>query len=356
MKKVLLVIPTLRQGGGQKFVMDLAEGLDKSRFQVRILVFFPPSDSVFDRYAAEKGFNVVYLNKGLGFDRSVFRQVRRAVRQFDPDVIHTHLNSMLYMLPCYRRKQVKLHTVHTLAEKEHYGLQKLVNFIAFHLLGVIPVGISDTVADTIAATHHLKRERIPVVYNGVDCRRYDRPHVPSDTVNLVTVGTIYKVKNHPFLIHCFSRLHQAHPEARLTIVGNGAWRGRLQQQIDELGLTDAVTITGTVGNVEDYLAAADLYVASSLFEGLPLSILEAMAAGLPVVSTKVGGVPDIVRHGENGLLVPPGDAEAYVAALTELVENNEKRTAYAARSKALSKNYDEELTVHGYESLYLTTK
>lgn len=356
MKKVLLVIPTLRQGGGQKFVMDLAQGLDKTRFQVRILVFFPPSDSVFDRYAAEQGFDVVYLNKSKGFDRTIFRQVRRAVREFDPDVIHTNLNSMLYLLPCYRRKHIKLHTVHTLAEKEHYGLQKPVNFIAFHLLGVVPVGISDTVADTIAATHHLKRDRIPVVYNGVDCRRYDLPHVPSDTLNIVTVGTVYKVKNYPFLVDCFAQLHATHPETRLTIVGTGPQRGLLHQQIEALGLSDAVTITGTVGNVEDYLAAADIYAASSLFEGLPLSILEAMAAGLPVVSTNVGGVPDIVRHGENGILVPAGDKEAYVAALTRLAEQADTRTAYAARSRELSKNYDEELTVHGYESLYQTSK
>lgn len=352
MKKVLLVVPTLLQGGGQKFVLDLAKGLDKEEFQVRVLLYFRQHHRAFAEFAQQNNIETVFLNKKKGLDLSFFKQLRAAVKEFDPDVVHTHLNSMLYMLPFYRRHQVKLHTVHTLAQKEHYGLQKLVNFIAFHLLGVVPVGISDTVADTIAQTHRINRRSIPVVYNGVDCKRYAKPKVKTDTFNFVTVGTIYDVKNFPFLVECFAELYKQHPEARLTIVGNGAKRGVLMQKIAALGLDNIVTITGTVGNVEDYLAAADVYVASSLFEGLPLSILEAMAAGLPVISTNVGGVPDIVRNGENGLLIPLGDKASYIAALTELTENAEKREAFALRSQELSKNYDEELTVHGYESLY----
>lgn len=352
MKNVLLVVPTLRQGGGQKFVLDLANGLDKEQFRVRVLVYFHQRHKAFADFAEEHNIETVYLNKKKGLDLFFFRQVRKAVREFQPDIIHTHINTMLYLLPFYRKRHIKLHTVHTLAQKEHYGLQKLVNYIAFHWLGVVPVGISDTVADTIAHVHHLKREDVPVVYNGVDCKRYDIPKVATDTFNFVTVGTIYAVKNYSFLVDCFAELHKKHPETRLTIVGNGSLRGQLEQQIADLGLSGAVTITGTVGNVEDYLAASDVYVASSLFEGLPLSILEAMAAGLPVISTNVGGVPDVVKDGENGILVASGEKEAYVAALTELTENTALRTQYATRSKELSRNYDEELTIYGYESLY----
>lgn len=352
MKNVLLVVPTLRQGGGQKFVLDLANGLNKEEYRVRVLVYFRQRHKAFADFAQEHNIETVYLNKKKGLDLAFFKQVGKAVKEFQPDVIHTHINTMLYLLPFYRKRQIKLHTVHTLAEKEHYGLQKLVNYIAFHWLGVIPVGISDTVADTISKVHHLKRETVPVVYNGVDCQRYDIPKVVTDTFNLVTVGTIYAVKNYGFLVDCFAKLHEQHPETRLTIVGNGTLRGELQQQIADLNLSDAVTITGTVGNVEDYLASADVYVASSIFEGLPLSILEAMAAGLPVVSTNVGGVPDVVKDGENGILVPSGDKDAYTAALMKLTEEAELRTQYAAHSKELSRNYDEELTIYGYESLY----
>ena len=118
MKKVLLVIPSLEQGGGQKFVMDLANGLDKKKFQVRVLVYYKKSNSIFDRFAQEHNIDVVYLDKKPGLSLSFMNVVRHEVKKFDPDVIHTHLHSMLYLLTSYKRKQIKLHTVHTLAEKE----------------------------------------------------------------------------------------------------------------------------------------------------------------------------------------------------------------------------------------------
>ncbi len=352
MVNVLLVIPTFSQGGGQKFVLDLAKGLDKSKFRVRILVYYNKGSEAFRRLVQEHGIDTVFLNKKKGLDWRFFSQVRHAIREFKPDVIHTHLNSMLYLLPFYKSRHVKLHTVHTLAEKENYGLQKVVNFIAFHLFGVVPVAICDIVADTIVSTHHLNRKAVPVVYNGVDCKRYSLPHRSSDCFRVVSVGTVYYVKNFPFLVSCFSEVLKKYPNSKLTIVGDGADANRLRQRIKEAGLSDHIIISGVVGNVEDYLADADLYAASSLFEGLPLSILEAMAAGLPILSTNVGGVSDIVQHGVNGLLVEPENKAAYVEALCELIEDTEKRAQLAAASKRLVQNFDESVTVKGYETLY----
>lgn len=352
MKKVLLVIPSLEQGGGQKFVMDLAKGIDKEKFQVKVLVYYKQSNSIFDRFAVEHNINVIYLDKPQGLHLPFFKKVRDVVKAYRPDVIHTHLDSMLYLLPLYKRRQIKLHTVHTLAEKETHGLQGLVRFIAYKIRGVVPVGISNTVADSIVREHHIKCERVPIVYNGVDCKRYAIPKIPSDKIRLVTVGTIYSVKNFSFLVDCFAEVCREIDNVTLTIVGDGALRTDIQNQINELALTDKVCITGCVSDVENYLANADIYVASSIFEGLPISMLEAMSAGLPVISTRVGGVPDIIRDGEFGTLVALGDKEGYVRALCELIKDSEKRRAYSERAKLLSLEYDETKTVEGYEKLY----
>lgn len=352
MKKVLIVIPSLAQGGGQKFVMDLALGIDKTQFQVKVLVYYKRSDSVFDHFAEEHGIDTVYLNKTVGFHPSFIKQVKAVVKDYRPDVIHTHLDSMLYLLPLYKRKQIKLHTVHTLAEKETIGLQGVVRFLAYKLRGVVPVGISDTVADSIAREHKIKRHKVPVVYNGVDCKRYDLPRVPSDKIRLVTVGNVYNVKNYAFLVDCFAEACRDVPEATLTIVGDGVLRGAIEEQIASLGLSERVKITGVVPDVENYLADADIYVASSIFEGLPISMLEAMSAGLPVISTNVGGVHDIIKDGKNGILVPSGDKKAYVAALRALVTDADRRRAYGETAKRLSVKYDEKITVAGYEALY----
>ena len=352
MKKVLIVIPTLEQGGGQRFVMDLVDGLDTQEFQVRVLVYYKKSNSVFDRFAEERGMDVVYLDKKVGLCLPFFAEVKKEVKRFNPDVIHTHLHSMLYLFTSYKRRHVKLHTMHTLAQKETGGLQGVVRFLAYKVFGVTPVAICDTVADSIVCTHHIAREKIPVVYNGVVCRNYALPKKPSDTIRFVSIGNIYEVKNYSFLLDCFAEVCKEVKNLRLTLVGDGVLRSALEEQAEALGVSDRFTITGVVSDVENYLADADIYVASSVFEGLPLSMLEAMSAGLPVISTNVGGVPDIIRHEENGVLVPFGDKEGYVAAMKKLATDPDQRMAYAEASRKLSQTYDEANTIKGYEALY----
>lgn len=352
MKKVLLVVPSLEQGGAQKFVMDLADGLDKTKYEVRVLSYYKRTNSVFDKFAEQKGINTVYLDKTPGLQFSFFKKVKALVKEYNPDIIHTNIDSILYLLRSYKRKQVKLHTVHSIAEKESSGLQRFVRFLAYKIFRVIPVGISDIVADSISKIHHIKRSNIPVVYNGVDCKRYDIPRISSDKIRLVTVGTIYSVKNFPFLVESFAELCKDFDNLDLTIVGDGAGREKLQAQIDSLGLSDKIHIAGCVYDVENYLARADVYVACSLFEGLPISMLEAMSAGLPIVSTNVGGVSEIVKDGVNGILVEPQNKEKYVQALKELVLNNSTRDVYSVKAKELSKKYDIKLMVDGYEHIY----
>ena len=353
MKKVLIVIPTLEQGGGQKFVMDLVKGIDKEKFQIKILVYYKNTNSVFDQYAHNNCFDVVYLDKNVGLDITMFKKVKKVVKEYNPDIIHTHLHSMLYLFTSYKKKQVKLHTVHTLAEKEAVGLQGVVRFIAYKLLGVTPVAICGTVADSISTRHHIDKSKIPVVYNGVDCNRYDIPRVSSDKIRLVTIGNIYDVKNYSFLVDCFSETCKKIDDVTLTIVGDGVLRTDLEQQISNLNLNDKVKITGIVPDVENYLSDADIYVASSIFEGLPLSMLEAMSAGLPIVSTNVGGVHDIVENEKNGILIDFGDKLGYVNAMNKLILDSNYRRCLSQKSKENSLKYDEKLCVKGYERLYV---
>ena len=352
-KRVLIVIPSLEQGGGQKFVVDLAAGLDEEKFCVKLLVFYPNTGSIFDKEVARLNIDTVYLDKSKGFSGAFARKVKSEIVKFSPDVIHTNLHSMLYLFPSYKRNQIKIHTVHTLAEKESCGLQRLVRFVAYKIMGVVPVAICDTVAESISSVHGLKKKKIPIVYNGVDCARYDLPKIESTDIRLVTVGSIYEVKNYLFLVECFAKLLQSVPNLRLRIVGDGVQRTELEEKITTLGISNKVEITGVVSNVETYLADADLYVATSLFEGLPLSMLEAMSAGLPIVSTAVGGVPDVVKDGANGLLVKSGDGDAFVDACKQIVENEKMRKEFSVNAKTISRSYDVAKMIEGYANLYL---
>lgn len=137
---------------------------------------------------------------------------------------------------------------------------------------------------------------------------------------------------------------------RLKILGDGPLRSDLQNYINLKELNQWITLEGRVENVEDYLAGADLFALSSDYEGLPLSILEAMAAGLPIVTTNVGGVSDIVT--DNGKLVEKGNVDAFAAAIQQLVVNRELRDIYAENSAKNVLKYDSTIIASEYMELY----
>lgn len=354
MKKVLLVVPSLAQGGGEKFVVDLAKNIDRTKFEVKLLVFYKQKGTILEKDVQESKIDVTYLDKKVGFDFNFFKPVKKFIKEYKPDVIHSNLDTMLYLIPSYKRRQVKLHTVHTIAQKEGRGLQRLIRVLAYKVFGVVPVGISKIIAKSVVDEYHIGEQRVPVVYNGVKCSRYNLMLEKDDKLNLVSVGSLYPVKNFGFMIDCFAEICEKNENVYLTILGEGESRKELEAQIKEKGLQEKVRLAGLVRDVENYLAAADIYVASSVYEGLPLSILEAMAAGLPIISTDVGGIREIVNNGENGILVPLGDKTAYINALEALIADEQKRGSYAKQSKILSQKFDVKQMVEGYEKLYQT--
>jgi glycosyltransferase involved in cell wall biosynthesis len=131
------------------------------------------------------------------------------------------------------------------------------------------------------------------------------------------VGRLSREKDHLTLLRAVERIRNLNPH--LLIVGEGPERARIEQEIGRLGLSEQVTLTGHQPSAEPYYGIANLAVLSSLSEGSPNALLEAMAAGVPVVATSVGGIPEIVKHGESALLVPPGDRDAMAAAMTKLL-------------------------------------
>ncbi len=352
MKKVLMVIPSLSQGGGQKFVLDLASGLVKKQYAVKILIYY---DAIADAFKEEisnlEEVEIIRLNKKVGIDFSFFSKVKKVVKEYNPDIIHTHLDTLLYLLPAFKKRQVKLHTVHSIAEKEAGGwLQRFVRKVAFKFFNVKPVAISDIVAKSIKTCYKIKE--VPIVYNGVVCKNYAGEKIPHSGVNIVATGTLYAVKNHKYLIDCFYEITHKHKNISLTILGDGPLRKDLQEQVEQLGISDKVFLVGEVADVKSYLLKADIFASTSLFEGLPLSMLEAMAAGLPVVANDVGGIPDIIKDGYNGYLVPLGEKNKYIEALDKMISDSNQRELFVQNTKKIVLNYDESNTVEAYERLY----
>lgn len=174
-------------------------------------------------------------------------------------------------------------------------------------------------------------KKVEVIPNGVDVSRLShlpdplesRSHFGFDASDLVItcVANFRPVKGHCFLIQAFEQVHKEHPAARLLLIGDGIIRDQLQQSAASLGVSSRVKFAGELQDIRYALAASSVFVMPSLTEGMSNAILEALAAGIPVVATSVGGNTDLIRDGENALLVPPSDIKALAAAILRLARN-----------------------------------
>ena len=170
----------------------------------------------------------------------------------------------------------------------------------------------------------------------------------------MSVARLTRQKNHSLLLRAFARLMPTQG-VQLVLVGDGPLKPELQREADTLEIVGQVRFLGVREDVPDVLASSDVFALSSDAEGNPLALMEAMAAGLPVVATAVGGVPELVTHGRDGFVVPPGDPDSLAAALGRLIGSPEQRQAMGrdAESKA-SATFDVAHTVQSYVELYKT--
>jgi len=365
---VFQIITSLVPAGAERLVVHLLEYLDRERFAPVCICLENPIGSYLEARVQQLSVPLYFLGKGDKMSFEVLRKLDALFRQYRPAVVHTHLLALNYAYPLMIRYRTpaRVYTVHSLAEKD-VGLRTapIVRALAFRYgVGrVVPVAIAEEVRASIQRVYGYADP--PLIPNGIPTDEYAPDHdrraqwrqahgiEPHATV-LAHVGRFATPKNHALLIEAFAQVRASTP-LYLLLVGGGELEGAVREQVAQLGLEARVRFLGIRADVADILRASDVFVLSSLWEGNPLSVMEAMAAGLPVVSTAVGGVPELVRDGATGLLVPSGDAGALGQAIQALVDDPARRQAMgaAARQHAVA-HFDIRHTVRGYEQLYET--
>ncbi|HEU6453785.1 MAG TPA: glycosyltransferase [Gemmatimonadaceae bacterium] len=225
------------------------------------------------------------------------------------------------------------------------------------------VAVSDATARDLRATLRLPHDAVAVVHNGIPFREGQRATlrnelgIAEDELLLVAVGNLYPVKGHAVLLRALGELRRSGVVAdvrwRLAIAGRGEEEEKLRALATEEGLAERVTLLGFRSDVPDILAAADLFVMPSLSEGLPLALVEAMAAALPVVVSDVGGVSEVAVAGREAILVPPGDVARLAEGVSTLLSDPAARAALGAAARARAvRDFSVSTMCEAYERLY----
>jgi glycosyltransferase involved in cell wall biosynthesis len=361
--KVVQIVPLLSPGGAERVAVHIARGLNRRRYETMVISFSGRVGCDLDHMLEEADIEARYLGKHPGFDYRVYSRLDSVLKEYEPDVIHTHLHVLRYALPSMllMKRVAMVHTVHNLAEREIEPRARLIQRYAL-THGVKPIAVAEEVAASLESLYGIQRCR--VISNCIPTDLYANPQTSrkdwrakegfKDTdVLFVCVARFAPQKNHALLLKSFAHGPASDPRAHLVLVGEGDLRANLEEQSKKLNVAGKVHFLGLRSDIPEVLGAMDAFVLSSDYEGNPLSVLEAMASGLPIVSTAVGGVPKLFEAGNEGFLVAPGDFQGLAKSMNSLLKYQAARefmgTAAASRAR---KSYDVANMVRAYEDVY----
>lgn len=363
--RVCIVLPALKIGGGEVAVLHLLKYLDKSVFDLSVCSLKRNDPAMEEEARAHIGA-VFTLGFRWRFFPFAFAGLVRYLRRGRFDIVHTHLamaDALGRIAAWMAGVPIRITT-----EQGKY-LWKNRFFLAFERLLVritdMRICVSKDIVELRRTREGTPKRKLRYIPNSVDLEKFGSPRrgrasVMSefgwkvDNPLVVTVGRLVSAKNYPMLMEAAASLRESSPDIRFLVVGEGDCREEISGRIRELGLEGTVTLAGSRYDIPDLVAAADIFALSSLREGTPLSLLEAMAARKPVVGTAVGGIAEVIEDGENGLLVPSGDAAAFAAALRRLLEDDDLRRRLAAAGAAtVSGKFSARVTTAAVASIYL---
>ena len=356
---------TLATGGLERLLTDFARRHDRQRYEVEFIAV-----REIGRFAEEirqAGCPVLQLT-GNGRWRRL-NELRRHLRERRIDILHTH-NTWPHL---YGTLTARLAGVPVVVNTRHgqrlgHGWKSRLPYrLAAQFTDRI-VAVSDDAARMCRTGDGVPAGRVARIWNGIDTVRFAPAALNGQTagglpgrdddsssagMRLVSVARLSPEKDFSTLLRAVAQARPRLPGLRLTIAGDGPQMPVLQQLRRELELEDVVQLPGDCSDVPGLLAQSDLFVSSSLSEGISLTLLEAMATGLPVLTTDVGGNPEIVVDGETGCLVPAGDAAQLAEALVEVCSRRARwRDMGAAGRRRVEQHFDVQRMVGDYEELY----
>lgn len=353
---IVLVLTSFDIGGTERQMVELVRRLDAHHFQVHVACFHKRG-SLLSRMPPSIPIETFPLH---GFRRpSAFRQLRafaRWCRRVDARLVHTcdlYANVFGLTGAALARVPARLGSRREVVTGDKSRGQLRLQALTYRAAHLV-------VANSRAASAQLQREgvapqKLRLIPNGVDLRpsavRGDRASLR----RIVTVANLRAEKGHDVLIDAAPAILARQPDAELWIAGDGPMRDTLVRRAEARGVADRMRFLGQCDNVPAVLDGSDLFVLPSRSEAFPNAVIEAMAAGLPVVASRVGGIPELITSGVNGVLVPPGDAAALAGAVLDLMDRPSVANGLGVAARAhVAQTYSFDRMVASFETLYRT--
>lgn len=357
---VVHVIDQLPPDGAERLLADVLRHRSANyRFSVVCLI----RGGQLEQEIRNMGVPVVVLGRSGKYSLGLLWRLIRWLRRERADIVHTHL----FTADAYGRVAARfagargvyttVHSTNIWKGRLHRTVDWLLAWVSTRVIAV-----SAIVAQVLRNHGHIPASRVVVIENGIDLLRFSGAtsegvraefDVPDAVPLIGLVGRLHPAKGHADLLCALAQLNTEGIMLRSLLVGSGELHDEIAADVERRGLQGQVILTGQRADVPRLLAALDVLVMPSRWEGLPITLLEAMAMGKPVVATKVGGIPDVVTDGQEGLLVPAGDVESLTNALRRMLTDAglRQRCGESARATLLAR-YDVRRTAQAYESLY----
>lgn len=334
--RVLHLIDTLRPGGAERLVLTTVKHLDPERFTSVVVTLFPPLDLKEDLERLGVLVHYLGLRGPLDWRRGVLA-LAGLLWQYRPDILHTHLlyanfygrlAGLLTRVPSIVTSLHHLDYTHWTSDRLRFRFRKFADRTAGRLLNTSFIAVSQAVRDDYV--RHFGLKGVEVIYNYLDLAEFAPPPVEAVeaarkefrwTIKefvLLNVARLDWEKGQRYLLLAMQEILKAIPEARLLIVGDGPQEESLRATARSLGLDDVVVFAGKRQDIPSLLGMADLFLFPSVAEGLGIALLEAMAAGLPVVASRVEGIAEVIEDGVDGIFVSPEDPQGIAEAVIRL--------------------------------------
>jgi len=346
--RVVHVIGGGEFGGAERHLLNLFKAVDPQAVKITVCCLFA---APFAEMAAQAGLPALAVPMRHKLDLRVLDEMAHYFRIIEADLVHTHgvRANLLGRIAARQAGKKTVATVHSLLEHDYPGFfSRLANSLAEKLTR----GMTD---HFITVSEGLKKalvqkgtaaERVTVVHNGLDLEGLALVRTPglwrsrlgcgTGTPLVGIVARLHPVKGHRCFLQAAREVLAVRPEVKFAVAGGGAEREALELLARRLGIADRVVFTGFVEEIWSLMAGLDLLVIPSLWEGFGLTAAEGLAMGVPVVAADVGGLPEVVRHGETGLLIPPSDAVALARGILWMLDHPAEAAEMASRGMAVA--------------------